>query len=423
MIKFVKRKPPDVKHNQRYFFFLLSGIIFLSVNSLFAQFEKEVLSVQQIRMAPTDSLKEYLNIAESVIYSNPRKGKLFVDQLLKRAEELKDQNSQAYALALNGVYYLTKANKDSCYLCFRDALSRLPEVDDREVHFMINNLFVRVSSRYQQFDTAASYLEKVRKLAEQLDKPKFYAAYYNNMGIQAGNMGKLNESYDYYIQALHYFAELDDKRNRAILNNNIGRVSQELGDHESAISYFEEAMAINRIYGDIYDLGMNYGNIGISYKELEKYDKALEAFNAAYLIAKENDFRIEMARALLNSAEIHMVKADTSQAEENYLVSLEICQANDIKYGTIFNNLGLASLYYYQKSYDKAWKHLDEAERVAREIQENKRLVDVYNLKVDLLKQRSDFEAALAYREKYIALKDSLSELANKQHLLDVKTK
>jgi len=299
----------------------------------------------------------------------------------------------------------------------------LPEVDDLEVHFMINNLFVRVSSRYQQFDTAASYLEKVRKLAEQLDKPKFYAAYYNNMGIQAGNMGKLNESYDYYIQALHYFAELDDKRNRAILNNNIGRVSQELGDHESAISYFEEAMAINRIYGDIYDLGMNYGNIGISYKELEKYDKALEAFNAAYLIAKENDFRIEMARALLNSAEIHMVKADTSQAEENYLVSLEICQANDIKYGTIFNNLGLASLYYYQKSYDKAWKYLDEAERVAREIQENKRLVDVYNLKVDLLKQRSDFEAALAYREKYIALKDSLSELANKQHLLDVKTK
>ncbi|MDD4087289.1 MAG: tetratricopeptide repeat-containing sensor histidine kinase, partial [Bacteroidales bacterium] len=287
----------------------------------------------------------------------------------------------------------------------------------------INNLFVRVSSRYQQFDTAASYLDKVKKLAEQLDKPKFYAAYYNNRGIQAGNMGRLNESYDYYIKALHYFAELDDKRNRAILNNNIGRVSQELGDHESAISYFEEAMAINRIYGDIYDLGMNYGNIGISYKELEKYDKALEAFNAAYLIAKENDFRMEMARALLNSAEIHMVKADTSQAEENYLVSLEICQANDIKNGTIFNNLGLASLYYYQKSYAKAWKHLDAAELVAREIQENTRLVEVYDLKVDLLKQESDFEAALVYREKYIALKDSLSELANKQHLLDVKTK
>ncbi|MDY0086146.1 MAG: tetratricopeptide repeat-containing sensor histidine kinase [Bacteroidales bacterium] len=412
-----------MKHNQRYFLFLLSGIIFLSVNSLFAQFEEDVLSEQQIIIAPTDSLKEYLNIAESVIYRNPRKGKLFVDQLLKRAEELKDQNSQAYALALNGVYYLTKADKDSCYLYFRDAISRLPEVDDREVHFMINNLFVRVSSRYQQFDTAASYLDKVKKLAEQLDKPKFYAAYYNNRGIQAGNMGRLNESYDYYIKALHYFAELDDKRNRAILNNNIGRVSQELGDHESAISYFEEAMAINRIYGDIYDLGMNYGNIGISYKKLEKYDKALEAFNAAYLIAKENDFRMEMARALLNSAEIHMVKADTSQAEENYLVSLEICQANDIKNGTIFNNLGLASLYYYQKSYAKAWKHLDAAERVAREIQENTRLVEVYDLKVDLLKQESDFEAALVYREKYIALKDSLSELANKQHLLDVKTK
>ncbi|MGE4542426.1 MAG: hypothetical protein AB7D35_14300, partial [Bacteroidales bacterium] len=88
-----------MKHNQRYFLFLLSGIIFLSVNSLFAQFEEDVLSEQQIIIAPTDSLKEYLNIAESVIYRNPRKGKLFVDQLLKRAEEIKDQNSQAYALA------------------------------------------------------------------------------------------------------------------------------------------------------------------------------------------------------------------------------------------------------------------------------------------------------------------------------------
>ncbi|HOI33189.1 MAG TPA: tetratricopeptide repeat-containing sensor histidine kinase, partial [Bacteroidales bacterium] len=217
--------------------------------------------------------------------------------------------------------------------------------------------------------------------------------------------------------------EIDDNRNIAVLNNNIGRINQKLGDHETAITYFEEAMSINRIWGDIYDLCMNYGNIGISYKDLKRYNKALEAFDAAYLIAQENDFRMEMARALLNSAQVHLIQADTSKAEENYLSSLEICRANDIKQGTIFNNIGLASLYYYQKSYDRAWIHLDEAEHVALEIQEFDQLVGVYDLKVELLKQQTNYESALNYREKYIAIKDSLSDLANKQHLMDVKTK
>ncbi|MDN5348613.1 MAG: hypothetical protein PWQ54_9 [Bacteroidales bacterium] len=408
--------------NFRIFVFLLTFSLVIS-GILYAQLDEQQVFLEKIKHAPADSLKDLIINAEAVLYQNPRQGKQLIDQLMIRSNELDDPDNYTYATALKGIYYLLTANKDSCFLAFKESLSRLAEIKDDELKFMIINLYARVNSQYKQFDTAALYLEKAGQLAALINKPKFHASYYNNLGILAGDLGKIYESYTYYIQALSYFSEINDKRNMAVLNNNLGRINQRLGDHETAIEYFTEAMALNRIYGDVYDLGMNHGNIGISYQALKKYDKAVESYATSYSIAKENGFKQEMARARLNTADVYMLKGDTIAAEENFLSSLDICQKNDIIYGIILNNLNLASLYLEKQELDKAWKHISDAEQTARSFQEFELLKKVYDVKVKVLKKKADFKEALVYLEKFLALNDSLSELANRQQLIDIKTK
>ncbi len=402
---------------------ILLGFTFLIPASVHAQHDEQQVFIQKIKNAPVDSLKDLISRAETIVYRNPIQGKQLIDHLINRSDELGDFGNYAYAMAVKGIYYFLVADKDSCFLAFRASMSHMSEIKENELKFMIINLFARVNSQYQQYDTAASYLEKVKKLADLIAKPKFYAAYYNNMGILAGDLGKMYESFGHYMQALQYFAEIDDKRNMAVLNNNIGRINQKLGDHETAIEYFLDAMAINRIYGDVYDLGMNHGNIGISYKALEKYDKAIEAYTTSYSIAKENGFKMEMARALLNTADIYMLMGDTSSAEENFLKSLEICEKENIKYGLILNNISLASLYLENQSIDKSLAYINEAELNAKEFQEFELLKNAYEVKVKVLKNKSDYKEALFYHERFLALKDSLTELANSQQLMDIKTK
>jgi signal transduction histidine kinase len=401
----------------------LFGLWFLIPGFLSAQLDEPQVFLEKIKLAPADSLKDLISKAETFMYRNPLQGKQFVDQLLIRSKELNDTDNFAYVTAIKGIYFFLTSDKDSCFLAFNQALSHIPELQNNELKFMIINLYARVNSQYHQFDSAAAYLEKAEQLALLIDKPKFYAAYYNNMGILASDLGKLYESFTYYMQALHYFSEMDDKNNMAVLNNNIGRINQRLDDHETAIEYFTEAMAINRIYGDVFDLGMNYGNIGISYKALEKYEKALEAYTTAYSIANENGFKQEMARALLNSADVYLLMGDTAAAEENFLNSLEISTKNNVNYGIILNNLNLASLYLEKYELDKAWTHINDAEKLASSLKEFELLNKIFDVKVKVLKEKSNFKEALFYREKYLALNDSLSELAKKQQLMDLKTK
>ena len=377
---------------------LLFGLWFLIPGFLSAQLDEPQVFLEKIKLAPVDSLKDLISKAETFMYRNPLQGKQFVDQLLIRSKELNDTDNFAYVTAIKGIYFFLTSDKDSCFLAFNQALSHIPELQNNELKFMIINLYARVNSQYHQFDSAAAYLEKAEQLALLIDKPKFYAAYYNNMGILASDLGKLYESFTYYMQALHYFSEMDDKNNMAVLNNNIGRINQRLDDHETAIEYFTEAMAINRIYGDVFDLGMNYGNIGISYKALEKYEKALEAYTTAYSIANENGFKQEMARALLNSADVYLLMGDTAAAEENFLNSLEISTKNNVNYGIILNNLNLASLYLEKYELDKAWTHINDAEKLASSLKEFELLNKIFDLKVKLLKEKSNFKEALFYR-------------------------
>ena len=400
-------------------FFIVQALLFTSAYGQKGQDEV----INKIRTASTDSLMVMLESANQQLISEPVIANKRLKALYRRFEELDDKSGMLQALDFLSTTYYYLAEVDSSLLMLRVAKSMLPEVDNAENSFRTFNQLGMLFTRIQQYDSAAFYLEKARIVVEKLDDPIFKASLYNNLGTLSFARGKHQKSFTEYLKARDYSEEVGDFQSMAILDNNFGRISQIVGDYEGSIAYFESAIEINKKLGNLFDLSMNYNNLGISYNSLNRYEEALNVYQQALEINIDQDFMKEQARAYLNIADVFLKMGDDKQGKSNLLKSLEICEQYDIKYGIMLCSLKLGEIYFNSKDFKTASAYVNRAEELAEADSSVKELVKIYALKANLLTAINNLNDAIAYKDKYITLNDSITEIANKNLLLDLKTK
>jgi len=343
--------------------------------------------------------------------------------LYRRFEELDDKIGMLKTLGFLSTTYYYLARTDSSLLMLRVAKSMLPAVDKAEISFRIYNQFGVMYTRLQQFDSAAFYLEKAKILVKEIDDPVFKASFYNNLGSLLFARGKYQEAFTEHLKARSYSEEAGDFQSVAILDNNFGIICHNVDDYEGSISYFESAIKMNKELGNLFNLSMNYNNLGISYSNLDRFEEALEMYQQALLINIDQGFMKEQARAYLNIADLFLKVGDTSMAKSNLLKSLEICERYDIKYGIMLCSRKLGEIYFNSKDYEKASAYVNRAEELAVRDESIEELIGIYALKANLLTASNSLTDAITYKDKYITLNDSLTKIANKNLLLDLKTK
>ncbi|MEX0312801.1 MAG: tetratricopeptide repeat protein, partial [Allomuricauda sp.] len=248
----------------------------------------------------------------------------------------------------------------------------------KEPFAMANGLYQKavILDDLGNFDQSLEIYYTILKIYEETDDPFSIATTLNAMGEIVKKTGKKLDAMDFYNRALNIFTELEDKTEIANCLFNIGDTHMQLEQYDKALEYFNKALALDQETQSDWGMAYDYESIGKVYGLQEKYQEAMDFHYKALVLREKLGLKRELA---MSHSEI----------------------------GTI--NLKL-------KRFSTAEKNLSTAIQIATEIGAKSELKDNYDLLSQLYEETGDYQKSLAFKNKFIDIKDSLyNESRSKQ--------
>jgi len=277
------------------------------------------------------------------------------DNALKNSEKI-SEGEQLFIKAL-------KAGVDGDQKKQENILLKLVQAypNDERAHFQIGQYYFGV----QKFDLAVEHLKKCTELAPD------YSNAYNMLGYSYRSL----ENYSDAEKAFKKYIELipDDPNPY----DSYAEMLSKVGRYEESIEQYKKALSINPSFFN--------SHMGISNNliYMNKYEDAIENSNSAYQIAKNDG---EKRFALFTNTVAYIDAGKTNEALLEMDKQFAIAKNNDDP-GAMSGDLNLmGNILFEAGRYDEAKAKFDEALKVieesklADEVKENNRRLNIYNL-------------------------------------------
>ena len=161
-----------------------------------------------------------------------------------------------------------------------------------------------------------------------------YGIALNWAGINYRNRWDMDEAIRLHREAIHVAQRSGDKRLEAHATANIGAVYIWQKDIERVVPEWERALQLSEEIADqpwIAHYTIDLGLVLFLKADDEKdYDKALEKLDTGITVAKEGYFEDNIARGMMNKANVYFVKGHLKEAENLYLDALEVSQESNV---------------------------------------------------------------------------------------------
>ena len=209
-----------------------------------------------------------------------------------------------------------------------------------------------------------------------------------------------------------------DARGLAQALNRSAAIHTRRAEHKAAIEADLEALDIVRQQNDEQWIAVIMGNIAQNYKHLGDYDLALEFSQAAVDMARRSDKPSQLARILIQFADI-CSGADRYPEAHRHLAEAEVI----LKKGSARNMAWIifhstyATLYASLRQPAKAVKHWQHALKQAQTMQRNQLQYEAHKGLATAYEQLGDFERALHHFRRFSELREKAREYDNYQKL------
>jgi len=329
-----------------------------------------------------------------------------------------------------------------------DSLKQLVQTGQRDTAMVttLNNLSIEI---LQNEDISGSlvYSQQALELADLLGDLKGKALAEKNMGMAYYFQGDYVEVLNHWTKSLKRFEAIKDTLGIAKLVNNLGAVYYSQGSHAKALDYYLRSLSLSEKTQDPFNIVQALLNLGGLYTEMLDYEKALEFFNkiedyrpllkssdliTSYLMGvgevyfeqgKYDDALKYYEEALASTENITLradnliklglveFKKDDEEQAINYLNdAYRIAKDNNQQSEVVQALIALASVY-KKGNYTEALTAYKEAEELAKTIEANDELRDIYNGTAQSYAAIGDFSNAFKYQTRYLAQKDLLFNL------------
>ncbi|WP_235295805.1 adenylate/guanylate cyclase domain-containing protein [Portibacter marinus] len=252
-----------------------------------------------------------------------------------------------------------------------------------------------------------------------------YNDYLFNAYMQRGNAlqqkGDLSEALDSYFNAVEISNKNSDQRQLAMAYTALAAVYGGMDNRRNVIQYYSDAIEIFRKVQDTLNYAIAIENLGDTYLEWSKPDSALFYFNQSGPLFEKMKNKVPLAYNLGNKGLAFAQKGLTDKAEENIKQSVSILEeAGDYRPITTYLNY-MSDIYADKEDWDRAFDYALRSLDLAKQYGLKARISDAY-LKMSTLYERTGYaSAALAYYKRYIAVRDSVVNLAAVQEMADIR--
>jgi signal transduction histidine kinase len=335
-----------------------------------------------------DDNKDTIEWYESFFQGNQNQS---IDKVLSQSESKLRQAiasqhhaEEASARKELGLIHLTRIND---YEKAMDFFIRCLELED-SLHLRHNQIFTYIAIA-QVFEDVGHYYKSAEFLSHALVINKSFKDIYilvfihNKLGKINALLGRIDESFENYQLVLKYEDQIEDPKIEAEALFNLAHLYTLQGKYEEALQKHKQSLAIRRSIHNRKNEAQSLNDIGELYRLMKNEDKAL----ANHVVA------LEIRQALAD-------KKDISES---------------------FNNIGV--LYYRQANFQRAIDNLQLALENAQASQSKEQIRKSYEFLSLCLQALGDYEEALKYKDRFLAMNDFIQRDISDRKLLETQSR
>ncbi len=230
------------------------------------------------------------------------------------------------------------------------------------------------------------------------------------------DVGDFDKSLEIYYTILKIYEELDDSFSIATTLNAMGEIVKKTGKKLEALGFYNKSLDLFREIGDKTEIANCLYNIGDTYMQMEQYDRALENFNQALALDQETNSDWGMAYDYEALGKVYGFQKNYPNALVHHNKALELREKLGLKRELAMSHSEIGTINYKLKRYGTAEESLHTAIQITESIGAKSDLKDNYNKLSQLYEETGDFKKSLEFKNKFIAIKDSLfNESRSKQ--------
>jgi class 3 adenylate cyclase/Tfp pilus assembly protein PilF len=333
---------------------LASVIIFLS---LFGNAQTpEIDSVKGViakMKEDSNKVNSILFLAKQYFSEDPNLAIQYSREGLELTEKINYPRGKALSFKQIGIGFYMQSNYVEAIENWNKALAEYKKMKDKAGEAnILSNLGAIYFNQADDIKALDNYLIAL-KIAEEINDSLRLATVLNNIGSVYKNKDETYEkALEYYHRALLISDAIKNEDAIGMANSNIGFIYFEMKQYEKALKYLEQSLIA---FQESENIVYSYITIGKVYTKKEEYDKAIDNLDLALNISKDLNIKLGMARALMTKGDTYRSKGDIRSAIKNYIEGIEIAreiEANiDLKemYG------GISKCYEKTGEYSKAF--------------------------------------------------------------------
>ncbi|MEV4756437.1 BTAD domain-containing putative transcriptional regulator [Micromonospora sp. NPDC049559] len=178
--------------------------------------------------------------------------------------------------------------------------------------------------RWGHWDDWTSAIRAGMRAAQRLDDPRALAHGHRSLGLSALVMGRAEDAYPHFTQALDLFRRTGDLSGQALVERGLASVVDRRGRYDEALWHAERAVALYREAGNRSGEGLARNLVGWYHATLGNYAAGLTFVEAAVALLRDAGYRRGEAAAWDTLGFIHRGLGEPVRAIEAYRRSAEL---------------------------------------------------------------------------------------------------
>ncbi|TVR49300.1 MAG: PAS domain S-box protein [Puniceicoccaceae bacterium] len=276
--------------------------------------------------------------------------------------------------------------------------------------------------KQNRYPDAIRLTQRSLRLRQNLGDRDGEARSLNNLGLLHSLIGNYVDAAENHHASLLIKEELGDQAGVATSYNNLGIIYLQTGDYHRALDYHRRARDLLEPLGPSPALADALDNLGRSHFFLGEYDTALQFHFRALTMEETLGRREAMALTFDLIAEVYGALGDTAKALEYhrdaYLLHREL---GSLRYQVI-SLLGQARLLNQLSRPEEALPLLEEARRLADDLDVTPQLVQAYELLAETHALLQDYRLAYNYHVRFKTLHDLLVNSESSGRLAEIES-
>ena len=332
---------------------------------------------------------------------------------------------KAEALRTIGLCHVRLSQNHEGQACFEEAFKLFDLLNDTGGKGYVYTGFGIIQRNMGNYRSALQWFSKSLELIEETKYAEVEPLVYYHLGITYKYIGNLDQALEYTLKSLA--AGEKAKANSWVVEaytlNTLGTLYDELGDYPHALAYYGRGLAIRKESGDKWGEAGSLDNIGNVYLKQGDHQRAMEFCGQSLAIARDAGDKKGEANSLFHLAVIGYAQNNFATAVDTAKRSLGIREQIGDKKGQAEIYLCMADWTFGEQEKEQAGqrlKFLDRALALAEETGAQDNLLKAHLGFYKLFKHEGEFEKALVHLEESNRLEKEIHSKAYNDKILNL---